>query len=633
LLAANFTLRAGDRLILTVAVPSNDDIAALLVDPATKTVVELGTPIATRQGVVDLVRGAVIEVESTLLVAGPSFREVSLGSGRAYRLNLPTSSVARAGFLHVAREGLRALRVTLTGASGLVTQSTLFVNVVAARDYTPLPVVFVTTIDGDPTLQPDGSIVVGEDERERLRDLRDVLFRKPRDSVIGVRLRGELLDGLRRSADEKDAILLEELKTKFPDNELLVGTFRPTDAASYAAAGLKSQFEAQLLRAEIILDQTNGASLTTRATWVTNETTDASAVDLLRALGVTNVVAVGKAVGAFGPDLDHSRRFALRSDTNGVVLAVADPRYARLLDEPIGTAYESANALAAEIIAQRTEIAASAIGSKALASRQVVLASAAGVPQEPLIAATLLRLLRGAPQVVLSRTSDLPPTFEGLARIAAPRATRIDVADIQARTNEALLAVESVRDVLATNEGLVDRWVEIIDVANDTSLADARREEYLGGVLEQVTAVRQAVSLPASSFTFGSRESNLRISLANTSDHAVTLRLTISSAAGKMTFSPASTEVVLAPGAQREVSVAAAARANGLIPVELVLASPSGVVLDSVTLRVRVNAIAGLGRGVSAAFVALLAAWWIIYARRAMRKKKTQGHPALRSQP
>ena len=100
-----------------------------------------------------------------------------------------------------------------------------------------------------------------------------------------------------------------------------------------------------------------------------------------------------------------------------------------------------------------------------------------------------------------------------------------------------------------------------------------------------------------------------------------------------MTFSPASTEVVLAPGARREVSVAAAARANGLIPVELVLASPSGVVLDSVTLRVRVNAIAGLGRGVSAAFVALLAAWWIIYARRAMRKKKTRGHPALRSQP
>jgi ABC-type nickel/cobalt efflux system permease component RcnA len=35
---------------------------------------------------------------------------------------------------------------------------------------------------------------------------------------------------------------------------------------------------------------------------------------------------------------------------------------------------------------------------------------------------------------------------------------------------------------------------------------------------------------------------------------------------------------------------------------------------------------------VSAAFVALLAAWWIIHARRAMRKKKTKQHPALRSQ-
>ena len=633
LLAANFTLRPGDRLILTVAAPANADFAALLVDPATTTVVELGAPITTRQGVTALLGGAAIEVESTLAVAGPSFREVPLGSERAYRLNLPTSSAARTGFLRVAREGLRALRVTLTGANGLVAQSTFFVNVVAARDYTPLPVVFVAAIDGDPTLQPDGSIVVGEDEREQLRDLRDLLYRKPNDVAVSVRLRGELLDGLRRSTVEEDAALLEELNSKIPDNEVLVGTFRPTDAASYAVAGLKSQFESQLLRAETILDEINGANLTTRSTWVTNETTDAGAIDLLRSLGITNVVAVGKAGGAFGPDLDHSRRFALRSDTNGVVLAVADPRYARLLDEPTGTAYESANAIAAEIVAQRTEIAASAIGSKALASRQVVLASEAGVPEEPLIAATVLRLLHGAPQVVLNSASAIPPTLEGLARIAAPTAAIIDVAAIQARTNEALVAVESVRDVLATNEGLVDRWVEIIDIANDTSLAEARREEYLGGVLEQVASVRQAVALPVSSFTFGSRKSNLRIALTNTSDYAVSLRLALSSAAGKMTFSPATTDVVLAPGAQREVSVVAAARANGLIPVELVLSSPAGVVLDSVTLRVRVNAIAGLGRGVSAVFVALLAAWWIIHIRRSIRKKKAQEHPALRSQP
>jgi len=633
LLAANFTLRAGDRLILTVAAPSNADFAALLGDPATTTVVEVGEPITTRQGVTALLTGAAIEVESSLAVARPAFREVPLGSERAYRLNLPTSQAARAGFLRVAREGLRAVRVTLTGTNGLTAQSTFFVNVVAARDYTPLPVVFVATIDGDPTLQPDGNIVVGEDEREQLRDLRDLLYRKPDNAAVSVRLRGELLDGLVRSGDEADTRLLEELRAKLPDNEVLVGTFRPTDTASYAAAGLKSQFEAQLLRAEAVLDSVNGASLTTRTTWLTTKAIDARAVDMLRALGVTNVVATGGAIGAFGPDIDHSRPYALRSDTNGVVLTVADPRYARLLDEPTGTAFESANAVAAEIVAQRTEIAASAIGPKALASRQVVLTSAAGVPQEPLIAATLLRLLRGAPQVVLRSASAIPPTLEGLARIAAPQAATIDVAAIQARTNEALVAVESVRDVLASNEGLVDRWVEIIDVANDTSLANARREEYLGRVLEQVASVRQAVSLPVSSFTFGSRESNLRIALTNTSDHAVSLRLALSSAADKMTFSPATTDVVLAPGAQREVSVAAVARANGLIPVELVLSSPAGVVLDSVTLRVRVNAIAGLGRGVSAVFVVLLAAWWIIHVRRSIRKKKAREHPALRSQP
>jgi hypothetical protein len=632
LLTANFTVRAGDRLIFTIATPSNDDIKAMLTDPATRTLVALGAPITRREGVGDAIAAGDLEAEAEIVLTGPPFREVPLGDERAYRLNLPTSSAARDGFLRVPGEGLRAIRITLTGAGGLVARSTVFVNVVAARDYTPLAVVLIAAIDGDPTLQPDGSTVVGEDERERLRDLRDLVYRKPNDAPVSVRLRGELLDGLVRSSDEKDGALLEELEAKLPGTDVLVGTFRPTDAASYAAAGLKQQFEAQLLRAETVLDRVNGANLTTRTTWLTTEPIDAAAVDLLRSLGVTNVVATGGAVGAFGPDTDPSRPYALRSASNGVVLALADARYARLLDEPVGTAYESANALAAEIIAQRAEIASAAIGAKAVASRHVILASASGVPQEPLIATTLLRLLRGAPQVVLRRASEIPPTLEGLARIEPPKVAALDVAAIQARTNETLAAVESVRDVLATNEGLVDRLAEVVDVANDTSLADARREDYLRKVLDDVAAVRTAVSLSASSFTFGSRESNLRIPLTNQSRFAVTLRLTLASTAGKMTFEPPTTDVVLEPGAQREVSVAAAARANGLIPVELVLASPSGVVLDSVTLRVRVNAIAGLGRGVSAVFVALLAAWWIIHARRAMRKKKTRGHPALRSQ-
>ncbi|MFM8907105.1 MAG: hypothetical protein ACKOIZ_05740, partial [Actinomycetota bacterium] len=61
------------------------------------------------------------------------------------------------------------------------------------------------------------------------------------------------------------------------------------------------------------------------------------------------------------------------------------------------------------------------------------------------------------------------------------------------------------------------------------------------------------------------------------------------------------------------------------------LMSPSGAVLDVAEVRVRVNAIAGLGRGVSAVFLVLLVAWWGIHTRRQIKQKKAKEHPTLRS--
>jgi len=145
--------------------------------------------------------------------------------------------------------------------------------------------------------------------------------------------------------------------------------------------------------------------------------------------------------------------------------------------------------------------------------------------------------------------------------------------------------------------------------------------------------VREAVTLPTTSFTFGSRDSDLRIGLANSSAFEVSVRLQLSSPTGKMTFDPPFVDLVLPAKGQREVVIGASARSNGLIPVELMLMSPSGSVLDVAEIRVRVNAIAGLGRGVSLVFLVLLALWWVVHTRRRIKKEKTHEHPALRSKP
>jgi len=633
LVSGSFTTRIGERVILTVATPRVEAIADALVDPAATALVAVSTPLRSRDAVTAIMADGDYEPESTVTFSGPVFRPAVVSDQPVLQLSLPTSVVQRDDALRLTREGLRALRVTVTSPTGLIAQSTTFLNVVGTRSYAPLDVVFVADVDGAPALQPDGSIQLGDVERERMRDLRDLIYRKPPAARIGVRLRPDLYDGLSRSSADGDQQLREDLAGKLPGSDVLVATFRPTSVPSYAAASLKAQFEAQLLRGESVIDTLNGPTLASRTVWLTNEALDGASVDLLRGLGVTNVVVVGRAVAAYGADIDASRPYALRSVSNGVVMSLADPRYARLLDQPTGTAHESAVAIAAEIVAQRDSIAASPVGAAALAARQVVLSSLSGVPAEPLIATTLLRLLRNAPQVSLRSVTELPPSLEGLARIEPPTVPLLDVLSIQGRTNAALGGVETVREVLATNGDIVDDWVEIIDVANDTSLTEQRRNEYLETVVAQVESVRKAVVLPSSSFTFGSRESSLRIGLSNTSRFELSVRLQLSSPTGKMAFRPASIDVVLPAKGQREVVVEASARSNGLIPVELVLTSNSGVVFDVAEVRIRVNAIAGLGRGVSAVFVVLLGVWWAIHARRRMKKKKTTEHPALRSNP
>jgi len=631
IVTGSFTSRIGERVILTVAEPQVEEIADLLTDPAATAIVSLSKPLASREQVADVVAGSGFNEETSITLTGPVFVRSTLNNEVVYQLNLPTSSAQRGDALRISREGLRALRVTVTRGDEFFAQANTFLNIVANRTYSPLPVFFVADADGAPSLQPDGTIRLGDEERERLRDLRDLIYRKPPAVRIGVRIRPDIFDGLARSKEPDDQQLREDLFNKLPESDILVATFRPTSVASYAAAALKAQFEAQLLRGETLLDTLNGANLATRNTWLTNEPIDAAGIDLLRAFGVTNVVAVGAAATAYGADTETSRPYAMRSALNGVVLSIADSRYARLLDVPTGTAHESAVAIAAELIAQRESIISSSIGAAALANRQVVLSSAAGVPAEPLIATTLLRLLRNTPQMSLRQLDDLAPSLEGLARIQPPTVQVLDVLSIQSRTNAAISAVEALREVLATNEGVVDSWIEIIDVANDTSLSEQRRNEYLQTVVDQVESVRSGVVLPASSFTFGSRDSSLRIGLLNTSDFELSVRLQFSSPTGKLTFSPAFVDVVLPASGQREVVVDASARSNGLIPVELVLMSRSGVVLDVSEVRVRVNAIAGLGRGVSVVFLVLLGAWWVIHARRNIRKKKAKEHPALRS--
>lgn len=632
ILTATFVANIGDVLGVTVSVPRDQEIERLLLDRSSRAVVSVSPPIVSRDEVVRIVAGGDFSVQSETTLNGPLFREVRFNAETAYQINVPTTQATRAGSLRVTSDGLRALRLTITAPNGLSAQSTTFVNIIESRTFAKLPIVFVTAVEATPSIDADGNPVIGEPTRRKLVQLRDLLFRKPNDVPIGVQIQPDVIDALSRSTDAQDQRLFADLAERLPRNDVLIATYRPADVASYAAANERGAFESLLLRGEAVVDVWNGAALARRAVWVTSSALDARAVDFLRGFGVTNVVTIGNGVASYGRDTSPSRPYVLSSSTSGLVLGLADGRYGTLMDSPTGTAYESATALAAEVIAQRNEIAASTVGSAALSARQIIIAPPGGVPTEPLIAVIALRHLRNSPQVQLRRIYELPPTLEGLARIDAPTVALQDIAAIQARATQVRSSVDGVRDVVAANDGLVARWIELIDAATSTAIDDAERDAYLATVSREVSQVRNAVKLPESSFTFGGQESDIRLSLVNSSDYTISVTLRVASSSGKLSFTPALSELTLAPRAQREVLIATVARANGLIPVELVLSTPGGVVLDAAQVRIRVNAIAGLGRSVSVVFLLLLLLWWVIHLRRTYRKGRSSQHPALRSQ-
>ncbi|MFM7392735.1 MAG: hypothetical protein ACKO2R_09825, partial [Actinomycetota bacterium] len=266
IVTGSFTTRIGERVIITIATPNDDDITTLLTDPAATATADVSAPLVTRESVTAIVDGGAFESESQTSLVGPLFRVTTLNDAEVFQLNLPTAAAARPDALRLPLEGLRALRVTVTAPSGRIAQLTTFLNVISNRTYAPLPVYFVVDIDGAPSMQPDGTVRLGDAERERLLDLRDLIYRKPPAVQVGIRIRPELIDALTRSSSPDDPQLLADLVGKLPENDVLVGTFRPTSVAAYATAELKAAFEAQLLRGETVLDAVNGPTLSTRTT-------------------------------------------------------------------------------------------------------------------------------------------------------------------------------------------------------------------------------------------------------------------------------------------------------------------------------------------------------------------------------
>ncbi|NCX78506.1 MAG: hypothetical protein EBW96_01120, partial [Actinobacteria bacterium] len=155
ILNGTFNGRPGDQLFFNVAVPANAEIEAVLNDPAATVLARVSAPLVSRDAAIAAARGDDYVADAEVVLGVDTLRRITIDTAPAYQVLIPTASRTTRNRLVIARDGVRALNVTVTGANGLVAQLRTFVNLVTNRNLTPLPVTIAAWLNSPPTIAPD----------------------------------------------------------------------------------------------------------------------------------------------------------------------------------------------------------------------------------------------------------------------------------------------------------------------------------------------------------------------------------------------------------------------------------------------------------------------------------------------
>lgn len=184
------------------------------------------------------------------------------------------------------------------------------------------------------------------------------------------------------------------------------------------------------------------------------------------------------------------------------------------------------------------------------------------------------------------------------------------------------------------------QWSRRLDSFVSTSFGDAAAAAQLDALVAEAAGLRSGVVAP-DPFTFtltGREEQAIKVRVENTLDEPLKVVLRLSSP--RLSFPEGDMLVTLAPLETTVVDVAVMARSNGTSPVTVEILTPSPAeraLIEPVRLTARVNAFTGLGQVLTAAFVLILATWWISSWRSKRRARDAgdtvQVHPASGTDP
>jgi len=401
------------------------------------------------------------------------------------------------------------------------------------------------------------------------------------------------------------------------------------DPSTAAVSGLSDEFAAYLVTGTQRLDAAFPRATVRRDVWAITEQspvlTEAGA-DLLRDLGVRGIVLGWEDFNdrieevSVALDATTAARYA-RPD--GLVVITADPATARLT--PSTSSNDSSPALdrAVQMLADWSV--------RRLVTDDdrwaLVTTPTLGVPDVD-VASALVNLLNDDDVVRVTSTSYAVAATSPMLANGRDVVLTADVtppADLSTRVEavtQMRLRILDVASMLPDGDERPAAWSAVVDAALSSAVPDDVVNQSFDAIISELDELRRAVRvLDIGTVNLTGTDTPMPLRLQNSSD--TPLRVVIDITSSRLVpVDPI--EMVVEPG-DLTVRVPVTPRANGRFPITVDVATPAGgpggvgVVITAVSAS-----LSGLGRGVGAGLIVILATWWLSHFRRRRRERLAQ---------
>ena len=527
--------------------------------------------------------------------------------------------------------GIYPVRIEVLINNVVQADVTSFVNRASTiKNTDPMPVNVVVVLDSPNTLQLDGSHIVDDQTREKFSKLIELL--ESDGPLISVQISGQAIDGLSKSKNPKDQALLVQLIAALGTTTLVESTYVQFDPSSARQSDHDKDFKLLLDLGKKTLQALSPKNTITNNVWIAKTPLDQDGLDLLAESGYDSILMLPNSSKSLGVFENTARPYRLVSGTKTLSLHVVDPSYVAQISDLNNNSFVDASAIAAQLLAQRNKIESDG-GTPSL--RWIVLTSQDGsVVNSDLLHEVLLILKRVPLQI----------SIQTLKNISMPRQ---DAFKPTLRPANSTLFVDRIKDLdllrtdldklkssIGENSEQWAKWNERLLALSSENLSASDFADFIGQTRGELKALRTAVTLQeGTTFTLGSRESQLRLDLKNSSEQDMDVQVRVISP--KLSFTKSAAIIRVPANGSSELVVDVVALSNGLFPVEIRIFTADGLsqLGKKVEVSARVNAIAGLGQVVSGVALLLLVTWWVAHIRRKYRKQISKNHPVLRSKP